>query len=85
MNEVLYKITPRITDDVSNILLALFTTLDVKIVVDAMDPNKTSSSDGMTASFFQFNWDIVGYDITRAILSFLHDNQTLGVLNHTQS
>ena len=50
-----------------------------------MHPSKSLGLDGMSHFFFQIYWDIVGSDVTEAILSILHSGHCLWKMNFTHT
>ena len=48
-----------------------------------MYPTKASSPDGMSAIFYQTYWEIVGLEVTHAVLSILHSGYMLQNINST--
>ena len=48
-----------------------------------MHPSKAPGPDSMSLFFFQKYWHIVGYDVTKAVLSVLHLGHMLKKMNHT--
>ena len=66
-----------------NFLLQHYTIEDVNKVVFGIRENKSLGPDGFGSFFFQDNWNIVGEDVGKANLSFLHTGQLLKEINTT--
>ncbi|XP_025640980.1 uncharacterized protein [Arachis hypogaea] len=49
----------------------------------SVHPQSAPGDDGMTVKFFQFYWDIVNEDVTRAVKSFFEGGRILKSFNHT--
>lgn len=64
-------------------LLAEVTSEDVKREVFALPLNKTPCPDGYTGEFFRKPWDVIGEDLTKAILEFFESGQILKQWNCT--
>lgn len=64
-------------------LMAAVTPEDVKQEVFALPLNKTPGPDGFTGEFFRKTWDIIGADLTKAVLEFFQSGQMLRQWNCT--
>ncbi|XP_062114671.1 uncharacterized protein LOC133825786 [Humulus lupulus] len=64
-------------------LSAEFTKEDIKAAVFSIPGMKAPGPDGYCSYFFQDNWELVGDEISEAILSFLHTGQLLKEINST--
>ncbi|CAL9021650.1 unnamed protein product [Prunus brigantina] len=64
-------------------LLSEFTAEEVKHALFQMHPSKAPGPDGMSPFFFQKYWDVVGGEVTAAILDFLRTGKLLPKLNFT--
>uniref|UniRef100_A0A2N9H9Z1 Reverse transcriptase domain-containing protein n=2 Tax=Fagus sylvatica TaxID=28930 RepID=A0A2N9H9Z1_FAGSY len=64
-------------------LLQPFLPEEVTHALFQMNPSKSPGPDGMTALFFQKFWNIVGTDVTTAVLDFLNSGRMLGSMNFT--
>ena len=64
-------------------LIQPFTHVEVQQALFQMHPSKAPGPDGMSALFFQKFWDIVGADVSHAILDFLNFGRMLGNVNFT--
>lgn len=56
---------------------------DIKNVLFSLGKNKMPSPDGFGFLFYKKSWDIIGSDITKAILDFFNKGKLLKQLNHT--
>ena len=64
----------------NDLLLQPFTKEEIK---HALFQIKASGPNGMIALFFQKFWNIVGNDVTIAVLDFLNTSKMLGSINFT--
>lgn len=64
-------------------LLQAYTPKNIKTAMFQIDTNKSPGSDGYGSEFFKSAWDIVGTDITDAILEFFRNGKLLRQLNTT--
>ena len=62
----------RVTRSMNDMLLAEFSSSEVKSAFDQMDPMKALGPDGFKAEFYQRNWETVGPKVCAAILKFFH-------------
>ncbi|XP_016647055.1 PREDICTED: uncharacterized protein LOC107880293 [Prunus mume] len=62
-------------------LLSEFTADEVKHALFQMHPSKALGPDGMSLFFFQKYWDVVGCEVTAAVLDFLRTGRLLPKLN----
>jgi hypothetical protein len=72
-----------IDEDMNNLLLEDFTSSEVSQALKQMYPIKASGSDGMSAIFYQNYWDIVGLEVTHAVLSILQSSYMFRKINYT--
>lgn len=63
---------PSISDSQAMLLSSPFTLGDVLNSFKSMDKNRSPGPDGFTVDFFLATWDIVGTDVTSAILHFFN-------------
>ncbi|KAL2933235.1 hypothetical protein RDABS01_016354 [Bienertia sinuspersici] len=64
-------------------LTSPFTPADVKKIVFSLNGDKAPGRDGFGAHFFKHNWDIIGEDTTKAVLSFFESGRLLKEVNNT--
>lgn len=57
--------------------------MEVKMAMFSIGDDKAPGPDGYTAAFFKHAWDIVGQDVTLAVLDFFNSGRLLQGLNHT--
>uniref|UniRef100_A0A803QNQ4 CCHC-type domain-containing protein n=1 Tax=Cannabis sativa TaxID=3483 RepID=A0A803QNQ4_CANSA len=72
-----------VTVDMNESLLKPFTQADVELALHSMGSDKSLGIDGMSAMFYQNNWDIVGNMVTAAVLSVLNEGADPTPLNST--
>ncbi|GKA65218.1 sodium/hydrogen exchanger 6 [Tanacetum coccineum] len=56
---------------------------EIKDALFSMGDDKAPDPDGFTAAFFKKSWDIVGGEITNAVMDFFFNGKLLKELNHT--
>uniref|UniRef100_A0A803NJ60 Reverse transcriptase domain-containing protein n=1 Tax=Cannabis sativa TaxID=3483 RepID=A0A803NJ60_CANSA len=83
LDATLATIHVSVTMDMNATLLKPFTKEDAQLALHSMGPDKSSGIDGMSAMFYQNNWDIVGNKVTSAVLSVLNDGADPTPLNST--
>ncbi|XP_062076011.1 uncharacterized protein LOC133780155 [Humulus lupulus] len=67
----------------AQMLEANYTEDDVKQAIFSILASKAPGTDGYSSSFLQDNWEIVGKEVSEAILSFLHSGKILKEVNST--
>ena len=60
-----------------------YTAEEVKAALFQMAPSKAPGVDGFTAGFYQRYWDLLGNDVTLAVLDFLNGGELPSGLNDT--
>ncbi|KAL0427274.1 UNVERIFIED_CONTAM: putative mitochondrial protein [Sesamum latifolium] len=77
MEEVIATVSPRVTEEMNEVLLQPFSLEEVKCALDQMYPYKSPGPDGMSPVFYQKFWHIIGLDVSGCVLAFLnHDTYT---------
>uniref|UniRef100_A0A803PF12 Reverse transcriptase domain-containing protein n=1 Tax=Cannabis sativa TaxID=3483 RepID=A0A803PF12_CANSA len=74
---------PIITNTHTEILLAQFTREYVKQTVFSIPGGKAPGPDGYSSYFYQDNWELVGDEVSDAVLDFLHFGHLLKKINST--
>ncbi|KAL6211599.1 hypothetical protein ACLB2K_016822 [Fragaria x ananassa] len=82
-NTVLQTIQPRVTSEMNQTLLAPYSMEEVKVALFQMHPSKAPGPDGMSPFFFQKYWDLVGAEVSNAVISFLTTKDMPHDLNFT--
>ncbi|XP_062013785.1 uncharacterized protein LOC133730151 [Rosa rugosa] len=82
-NLVLQTIEPRVSADMNAILLAPYSLEEVRIALFLMHPSKAPGSDGLSPFFFQKYWDLVGQEVSNAVISMLTHSEIPPDLNFT--
>ncbi len=75
---------PRIvTEDMNNSLSQDYTIEEVEIAIKQMAPQTAPGPDRMPPLFYQTFWQLIGEDVTVAVLSSLNSGKILQAINHT--
>ena len=72
-----------VTDEMNAELVREFTAEEVDTALKQMAPSTAPGPDGMSPLFYQSCWDLVGSDVSQAILSCLNSGSLLKAVNHT--
>ena len=83
INTCLQGMESVVTTDMNEQLLAEFSMDEVSQALKQMYPTKAPGPNGMSAIFYQTYWDIVGPEVTQAILSILYSGYLLRKINYT--
>ena len=83
MYECIEKIQPGVTAEMNQCLLKKFTKEEVLVSLQQMAPLKAPGPDGLGASFYQNNWDVVGEEVSNAVLDTLNSGLMNKELNFT--
>lgn len=82
MESVLDLVGSLITLDMNNALLQWYTSYEVRRALFQMHPSKSPGPDGMSPFFFQKFRNIIGHDVTEAILLVLNSKHMLHKMNY---
>lgn len=74
---------PKITQDHKDLLNFQFSKEDVKRVLFSIPNDKAPGADGYGSMFFKKSWNIIGDDLSKAVLSFFNQGKLLKELNAT--
>ena len=83
MESVLDVVDKRFTTEMNSSLLQRYTAEEVRQALFQLHPSNSPGPDGMSPFFFQKFWNIVGSDVTEAILSVLNSGHMLRKMNFT--
>ena len=83
MEECLYAVQSKITDEMHEVLSSEYTAKEVKVALFQMGPTKAPGPDGINALFYQKFWHVVGNTVVLAMLDFLNNGNMLPKINHT--
>jgi hypothetical protein len=62
----------KVTDEMNSRLTRPYSTNEVDKALNLNKPNKAPRPDGFTTGFYQLHWELMGNDITAAVLDFLN-------------
>ena len=83
MEFILFCVTLKVTQDMNNLLLCLFTKEELNVVME-MHPTKAPGPDRLPVFFFfQKVWAVLGDDITKTALNILNEARDVSVWNMT--
>jgi hypothetical protein len=77
MEECLGATERRVTDEMNQGLLRVFTMEEIGVALNQMPPLKAPGPDGFSACFYQKNWAVMGEEVCGVILNFLNS----GIMN----
>ena len=83
ISEVMDTIPTRVTDEMNQNLIRIFTREDVEAALKQIHPTKAPGLDGVSAIFSQKYWDVIGNDITCTVLNVLNSNMPIVDINRT--
>jgi type III secretory pathway component EscR len=72
-----------VDDDMNNILCADFTVKEINDALFQIGPLKAPGPDGFPARFLQRNWELLRYDVVRAVQRFFTDGVMPDEVNDT--
>lgn len=75
MEDCLFALPKRVTEDMNNQLLEDFTVEEIRKALNQMQPLKAPWPDGFAACFYQENWATVGKEVCDVVLIFLNSGQ----------
>jgi len=73
----------KVTDEMNSALTTAYSQEEVKKALFMMHPDKSPGPDGFTAGFYQRHWELIGNDISTAVLAFLNGGEMTDVVNST--
>ncbi|XP_021995747.1 uncharacterized protein LOC110892919 [Helianthus annuus] len=73
----------RLSQNVADNMIRSITVDEIKSAIFAIGNDKAPGPDGYTAAFFKRSWDIVGTDVTNAVMDFFISGRLLQEINHT--
>ena len=73
----------KVTDEMNSTLTTAYSQEEVKKALFMMHPDKSPGPDGFTAGFYQRHWELIGNDISTAVLAFLNGGEMTDVVNST--
>ncbi|XP_042944508.1 uncharacterized protein LOC122278379 [Carya illinoinensis] len=79
----LNQVHPRVDREMNANLTKQFSAEEVKCAIFHMNPMGSPGPDGYPALFYQSHWDIVGADLTDAVLEILNGNGNIAAINDT--
>lgn len=76
-------VSPRVTYEMNSQLLREFTQEEIDFALSEMHPLKSPRLDSFSACFYQRLWTIVGVEVHKTVLNFLHSNTFYADINAT--
>ena len=83
MDDLLNCVQPSVTEQMNDHINKPYVAAEVKKALFDMAPSKAPGVDGFIAGFYQWHWEILGEDITVAVLEFLNGGELPLGLNDT--
>lgn len=82
-DRLLSKLPNAIGEEDNCQLLSSISMEEVRLAIVVMVSYKTLSPDGFPPTFFQEFWDIISYDVTKAVKDFFRTGKLLKKMNNT--
>ncbi|XP_042969143.1 uncharacterized protein LOC122301839 [Carya illinoinensis] len=79
----LNQVHHRVNSEMNSNLTKQFTAEEVKSALFQMNPMGAPGPDGFPALFYQSHWDVVGEEVTKAVLDILNGNGEISHINET--
>lgn len=76
-------VQPKVSASTNQELLLPFTNEEIKFALFQMHPTKALGPDGMSSSFYQKDWEVVGHDVCNGVRHILTFDQMLRKINFT--
>lgn len=83
VNAAVVQNGPLVSEQHATTLCAPFTDAEVKSAIHSIPGNKSPGPDGFNSDFFKASWEVVGGDVTDAILQFFKSGKILKEINTT--
>jgi hypothetical protein len=72
-----------VIEEMNSQLVKEFTAEEVQVALKQMAPIKAPGPDGLPPIFYQKYWQLIGKDVTTAVLTCLNSGKILKAINHT--
>lgn len=82
-SHLLSHVPVKVNEAMNSELTKPYTAAEVKVALFQMAPSKAPGVDGFTTGFYQRHWDLLGDDVTLAVLDFLNGSKIPAGLNDT--
>lgn len=82
-NLIIEHVPRKISEEMNERLTRPYTATEVERALQMMKANKAPGPDGFTAGFYQLHWDLLGQEVTAAVLNFLNGGTLSADINHT--